>query len=114
MSEQQKRFVAFGPKPGFVQNPLSQVPVNSLCPCQSGKKFKKCCRPTIHRYIPSNLQARMFQKPVLEQFGIYREYHNQCLQELRASILSEGSPETSGQSDGLRLSETMKQDQAHS
>lgn len=34
----------YKPKEGRVWNPLAKLPPNMPCPCQSGIKFKKCCR----------------------------------------------------------------------
>jgi hypothetical protein len=39
------------PKPGWTQNPLLTLPRNGPCPCESGRKFKKCCLPDQPRYI---------------------------------------------------------------
>lgn len=38
-------------KRGYVWNPLLSIPPNSLCPCQSYKKFKHCCRKNLPRAI---------------------------------------------------------------
>jgi uncharacterized protein YecA (UPF0149 family) len=48
------------PKPGHVLNPMTKYPVNSPCPCGSGKKWKKC-----HRQI-TNLHIPVDQAPALE------------------------------------------------
>lgn len=40
--EKNRHRMVMTPKPGFTFNPLKSLPRNSLCPCQSGKKFKKC------------------------------------------------------------------------
>jgi hypothetical protein len=31
------------PKKGYTENPMLEFPRNDRCPCDSGKKFKKCC-----------------------------------------------------------------------
>lgn len=38
-----KGTLAMKPMKGFTWNPLRTLPRNSLCPCLSGQKFKKCC-----------------------------------------------------------------------
>jgi hypothetical protein len=43
------------PLPGFVWNPLRKLPPNSLCPCRSRKKFKKCCLPKLPAAVPAAL-----------------------------------------------------------
>lgn len=35
----------------YVWNPCAGLPRNMLCPCFSGKKFKKCCGPDTPRII---------------------------------------------------------------
>lgn len=41
-------------KPGFVWNPLLKYPRNELCPCGSGKKFKKCHLDQLPQAIPKS------------------------------------------------------------
>lgn len=38
--------------PGFTWNPLRTLPRNQLCPCRSGKKFKRCCLDTLPIAVP--------------------------------------------------------------
>lgn len=44
---------ARGLQPGFTWNPLRRLPPNRECPCQSGKKFKACCKDRLPRAVPS-------------------------------------------------------------
>lgn len=46
------RRLARHPKAGWCRNPLMGLPRNMSCPCFSGKKFKVCCLPLTHEYIP--------------------------------------------------------------
>jgi hypothetical protein len=50
--EKQKGHNAIKPAPDFTHNPLLKLPVNMRCPCGSGLKFKKCCRPLTRPFIP--------------------------------------------------------------
>lgn len=34
-----------------MRNPMLEYPRNLPCPCQSGKKFKKCCYLTMPEYV---------------------------------------------------------------
>lgn len=43
------------PIKGHVPNPLYRLPVNFPCPCQSGKRLKKCCRDLIPKYVPKDV-----------------------------------------------------------
>ena len=45
------------PLPGFTWNPLMKLPGNRTCPCQSGKKFKRCCLPMLPRAVPEKVAA---------------------------------------------------------
>lgn len=40
------------PSPGWTYNPLKGLERNSLCPCQSGKKFKKCHLNLLPELVP--------------------------------------------------------------
>lgn len=53
-------------------NPLMKFPRNMNCPCDSGKKFKKCCLPWMPRVIDSKLAeeyASAMDKPELIRFS---------------------------------------------
>jgi len=66
--------LVYVPKPGFTHNPMCKIPRNDPCPCQSGKKYKKCCMNAILIYIPVLVANRMKEKNRTEQFIIYVEY----------------------------------------
>jgi hypothetical protein len=51
-------------KPGFVWNPLKKFPRNSLCPCKSGKKFKKCHLKSMPEALPLNALLKDLKKNV--------------------------------------------------
>src|SRR4051812_25939384 len=46
------RSLGIKPRPGLVWNPLLRLPPNRKCPCQSGLKFKKCCRDKLPKAVP--------------------------------------------------------------
>lgn len=60
--------MAYIPKPGFIRNPLLAFPRNELCPCKSGKKFKKCHLPVLPWYIedPKLLRAKAIEAAAAE------------------------------------------------
>ena len=66
--------IVYKPKTGYTYNPMCKIPRNDPCPCQSGKKYKKCCMNAISRYIPLSYAKRMEGKNRTEQFIIYVEY----------------------------------------
>ena len=41
----------FTPKKDCTFSPFRKYPRNHLCPCDSGKKFKKCCQNSLNRYV---------------------------------------------------------------
>ena len=47
------------PASGMTWNPLLKYPPNNLCPCLSGKKFKKCCLPKVKKVIPNELAEKI-------------------------------------------------------
>lgn len=53
--------------PGFVRNPLKDLPRNMACPCKSGRKWKVCCLPVTHPYVRE------------EALPAYQEVLNQAL-----------------------------------
>jgi len=58
--------IAYRPKDDSMFNPNRKYPRNLPCPCQSGKKFKKCCllnQPMVVKKTDHNLKAdRAFSK----------------------------------------------------
>ncbi len=40
---------------GYARNPLRELPRNSLCPCQSKKKFKACCLPNLPEIVSEQM-----------------------------------------------------------
>ena len=56
MSRLSPKRKCYGPAHGFEKNPMYwDYGRNELCPCDSGKKFKRCCRPGVPRYIPADV-----------------------------------------------------------
>jgi len=52
-----KRY-AVKPSPGFSKNPLWwDYDRNKPCPCGTERKFKRCCKPHLPRYIPTDWLA---------------------------------------------------------
>lgn len=49
------------PAAGFVRNPLTELPPNMKCPCGSGVKFKKCCKPLTPYAIPARYEEEWLQ-----------------------------------------------------
>lgn len=47
------------PMDGYGWNPLNSYPVNMMCFCGSGKKFKKCCQSKIPKCLPNSLVRQM-------------------------------------------------------
>lgn len=67
--------LVYVPKKGFIDNPLlKNIKRNNPCPCNSGKKFKKCCLNLIQQYIPEYLKNEMINKTKEEQYKIYCKY----------------------------------------
>jgi hypothetical protein len=64
----------YQPKQGYTWNPLSNIGRNDLCPCQSGRKFKKCCSNKIANCIPDPIAEEMKDKPEHIQYEIYKEW----------------------------------------
>lgn len=55
-------------KADYAYNPLLSLPRNSLCPCRSGEKFKRCCLPTLPRavtIVEANTFKEQMEKPDL-------------------------------------------------
>lgn len=59
ISKEPEAFIA--PLPGYSWNPLLRLEPNTLCPCQSGKKFKKCCKNLCVPAVPE-AQAKELEK----------------------------------------------------
>jgi uncharacterized protein YecA (UPF0149 family) len=49
------------PAKGFAFNPLRKLDRNMLCPCQSGKKFKKCHLDLLPEVVPQK-QAEIYKQ----------------------------------------------------
>ncbi len=61
----------YAPSPGLTINPLLSIPRNLPCPCDSGRKYKKCHLPTMPYYISQSLAAtyqKAMNMPHLIQF----------------------------------------------
>ncbi len=63
----------YKPLEGFVENPLKAYPVNALCFCDSGKKFKKCHRLRLSMYC-SQKDAKILQK-IIDVYEATGEAH---------------------------------------
>lgn len=58
LAEQRKHPMCYRARPGFVRNPLLSYPRNAPCLCgDTGKKWKKCCGPSMPHYIPKDEEA---------------------------------------------------------
>ena len=55
-----KAIKVFRPKAGYISNPMLSYDRNLPCPCDSGKKFKKCCLRDLAPYV-SKATAAQFQ-----------------------------------------------------
>ncbi len=51
----------YAPIEGYQWNPLLKVGPNEKCPCDSGKKFKKCHSLTLPRAVPTDV-AKKYQE----------------------------------------------------
>jgi len=52
LAARRKTGIPKAPKKGLEWNPMLKYPRNDRCPCKSGKKFKKCCFPTMKQLLP--------------------------------------------------------------
>lgn len=59
--------LASKPKPGYAYNPLVKIPRNNPCPCQSGKKFKRCCLEMVPKIVSAE-DAQKFS--ALMKYGV--------------------------------------------
>lgn len=80
---------------GFDYNPLLAFNRNSLCFCNSGLKFKKCCLRTMPRGLPTEIVKHMSGKSFGAQASILVEFLREIhqLQEAkRAKDAEAGEP----------------------
>lgn len=64
------------PSKGCAWNPVQKYPRNEKCPCNSGKKFKKCCMEKIAPCIKTEIANQMKGKTKEVQFFIYMQHAN--------------------------------------
>lgn len=63
---------------------------NQLCPCGSGKKYKKCCRNKENVLLPSDLKYRRLSKAYKDlEIKLEKFFHSQCGEDDIAAGLDE-------------------------
>src|SRR3954464_10524091 len=78
------------PFPGHAWNPLRTLPRNNPCPCRSGKKFKKCCLPTLPQAV-SQKHAEEFKQQIKlpDLVFVTKENQEQIVEEVQAKDSAE-------------------------
>ena len=54
------------PKDGYQFNEMRSLPRNRPCPCNSGKKFKKCHLPIMPDIIPTKETIALWKQKIVE------------------------------------------------
>lgn len=91
----QRSFLA--PMPGFVWNPLVQLPRNRPCPCLSGLKFKACCLPRLPKVVLQK-DADAFKEQMAKPDLVFMTAENKERIEAMAALAEQEQPkeETNG------------------
>lgn len=78
--------------PGYSWNPLLKLEPNRKCPCQSGLRFKKCCRDKLQRAVPKKQAEQLKKQMLLPDLVFVTENNKKQLEEIaREQITDEKS-----------------------
>jgi hypothetical protein len=97
--QQKHRPIAQIPKPGFAWNPLWSLPPNMLCPCLSGVKFKRCCRPRLPRVVTEDV-AKGFKAQIAMPDLVFQTPHNA---EKIAAKIAQQTKAMNSSSEGMKV-----------